>query len=111
MKKHLTHFSLSLLTLVVTSSQAADQSKLGYKDTPMLPGTPWHVHDGERPQPRVVTPGAVFSHNAPAPSDAVVLFDGKDFSKWQGEHGPVKWKLEDGYMETTRTGRIRTVDE
>jgi hypothetical protein len=48
---------------------------------------------------------------APPPSDAVMLFDGKDFSKWQGEKGEVQWKLEEGYMETTRTGRIRTRDE
>jgi hypothetical protein len=42
----------------------------------------------------------------------VVLFDGKDLSKWQGsDGGEAKWKIEDGYMETTRTGRIRTKDE
>jgi len=54
----------------------------GFKDTPMLPGTKWHVHDPDRPLPPVVTPGKTFSHEAPAPSDAVVLFDGKDLSKW-----------------------------
>ena len=53
----------------------------GFRDTPLLPGGKWHVHDPDRPQPRVVTPGATFSQNAPAPSDAEVLFDGKDLSK------------------------------
>ncbi len=41
----------------------------GFRDTPMIPGTPWHLHDPDRPQPRVVTPGATFSQAAPAPSE------------------------------------------
>jgi len=61
--------------------------------------------------PPVVTPGESFSHQAAAPSDALVLFDGSDFSQWTGRGGEVKWKLENGYMETTRTGRIRTKKE
>ena len=83
----------------------------GYTDTPMQPNGKWHVHDPNRPMPRVVAPGAKFSQEANAPADAVVLFDGKDFSKWKGEKGDVQWKLEDGYMETTKSGRIRTKDE
>lgn len=93
---------------------AAEPNTEGYKTTPMIPGTPWHVHDPDRPQPPVVTPGKTFSQEASAPADAVVLFDGKDFSKWrksEGAGGDVGWKLENGYMETTRTGRIRTKDE
>ena len=31
---------------------------IGYTNTPMIPGLPWHVHDGLRPVPRVVAPGA-----------------------------------------------------
>jgi len=89
----------------------ADQKSLGYKDTPLIPGTQWHVHDGDRPQPRVITPGKHFSEMAAAPSDAMVLFDGTDFSKWKGAKGDVQWKIEDGYMETTKTGVIRTKDE
>ena len=65
---------------------------LGYTDTPMLPGLPWHVHDPNRPIPRVVTPAA---QPGGAPSDAIVLFDGKDLSAWQS---PV-WKVENGYVE------------
>ena len=85
---------------------------LGYKDTPMLPGTPWHVHDPDRPRPHVVTPGATFSHNAPPPSDAVVLFDGKDLSKWTSDKGDAKWKVENGYMEAVKgAGNIRTKED
>ncbi len=107
-----------LLTLLVSTSlaaaaSAADGKSLGYQDTPIIPGTKWHVHDGTRPQPTVVTPGKTFSQMAPAPSDAVVLFDGKDFSKWQaGKGGEVKWKIEDDFMEVMpKTGTIRTKDE
>lgn len=36
-----------------------------------------------------------------APSDAIVLFDGKDLSKWvNGE----KWKIENGYAEVQKSG-------
>jgi len=81
----------------------------GFRDTPMLPGSRWHLHDPDRPQPRVVTPGTTFSHNAPAPSDAEVLFDGKDLSKWQNHRGQnATWKVQDGYLETGRGGGIRT---
>ena len=104
---------LALAAFAATSLTAADQKSLGYTNTPMIPGSPWHVHDGGRPQPRVITSGKTFSDLADAPSDAVVLFDGKDFSKWRsGNGGEVKWKLENGYMETTpKSGVIRTKDE
>ena len=74
--------------------------KLGFKDTPMLPGDKWHVHDGDRPQPPVVTPGGP----GQAPSDAVVLFDGKDLSKWQVNGQEPGWKLEDGAMIVPPSG-------
>jgi len=86
---------------------------LGYTDTPMLPGMPWHVHDPNRPRPHVVQPGATFSQNAPAPSDAIVLFDGKDLSQWRSDKGgPAGWKVENGYMEVVKgKGMIHTKDE
>lgn len=52
-----------------------------------------------QPVPRVVTPGKT---SQDAPSDAIVLFNGKDFSQWQSaKGGDVKWKLKDGYMQVT----------
>jgi Domain of Unknown Function (DUF1080) len=86
-----------------------DEKIDGFRNTPMLPGSKWHLHDSDRPQPRIVTPGATFSQNAPAPSDAEVLFDGKDLSKWQTSRGQdATWKVQDGYVETQRGGGIRT---
>jgi hypothetical protein len=115
---HLSLLRSGLIALAVSASTestfAADAKSLGYSDTPMIPGTQWHVHDGTRPVPRVVTPGVAFSHGAPAPSDALVLFDGKDLSKWTfsakagSEAG---WKVENGYMEVVpKSGSLRTRD-
>ena len=89
------------------------KSNPGYTNTPIIPGTQWHVHDGTRPQPRIVTSGATFSHLAPPPLDAVVLFDGHDLSKWQlGNGSPAPWKIENGYMEVApKSGSIRTRDK
>src|SRR6266581_4279620 len=58
------------------------------------------------PVPRVVTPGI---GTAP-PSDAIVLFDGKDLSQWQQTDGsPAKWKLAgDAVTVVKSTGNIRT---
>lgn len=81
--------------------QQKDKPKLGYKDTPMLPGGKWHVHDGDRPQPAVVTPGA---EPGRAPSDAVVLFDGKDLSRWEVDGHEPGWKVEDGAMIVPPSG-------
>jgi len=101
----------TLLGAGLVSSNAAPK-KDEPKETPMLPGQPWRVHDLNRPVPRAVTPGATFSHEAPAPSDAVVLFDGKDLSKWKSDQGEAGWKVENGYMEVVKkTGNITTRDE
>lgn len=54
--------------------------------------------------PSVVTPG---ESNADAPSDAVVLFDGTDASKWKGAE---KWTVEDGVL-TVGKGNIVSKDE
>lgn len=77
----------------------------GFTDTPLLPGQQWRVHDPARPHPPVVTPGTL--PGAP-PSDATVLFDGRDLSKWAhrapgGAAGnPIasKWIVRDGFFET-----------
>lgn len=44
------------------------------------------------------------------PSDAQVLFDGKNLDQWQSaETGPAKWRLVDGAMEVVpKTGDIKT---
>ncbi len=66
----------------------------GYKDTPKQPWSQWLVHDPDRPAPKRVDPGQA-APPAPIPSDAIVLFDGKDLSKWES---PTDWKIEDGCL-------------
>ena len=62
--------------------------------------------------PPVVTPGVYGNPDkvGKAPSDAMVLFDGKNFNQWEStKGGEVKWKLIDGAMEVIRgTGMIQT---
>lgn len=98
---------LSLIALTPLSAQTKKNrtSPVGYSDTPVLPNQKWRVHDITRPHPPVVTPGA---KPGDPPSDAIVLFDGKDLSKWMTtvKKGPNKgqpaapgWKLQNGYVE------------
>ena len=74
----------------------------------------WKIHDLNRPLPSIVDPGTASTQETPgrAPSDAVVLFDGKDLSRWVDKEGkPAKWKVENGYMEVVaKTGNISTRD-
>lgn len=87
---------------------AADKPKLGYTDTPSYPGSKWRVHDGERPQPRIVEPGTCSTQEQPGkpPRDAIVLFDGKDLSRWRGEGDrPAGWLVEGGAAATPGHGK------
>ena len=49
----------------------------------------------------------------PPPSDAIVLFDGKNLSQWKAQNGgEPKWKLlGDGVMEVNGTGSLMTKEE
>ena len=80
---------------------------LGYNDTPMIPGQDWHVHDSNRPQPVIVTPGA--SGPGDPPSDAIVLFNGMDVSAWQSKDGgQVEWKIASEHRSAGHHGRATT---
>ena len=87
-----------------------EEHQVGYTDTPMLPGGRWHVHDGNRPIPPVVDPGIPSTQVEPGtpPSDAVVLFNGKDLSGWRSAEGdgPPAWKVEDGALVSAAGGSI-----
>lgn len=121
------HTSAALAALAAMSAAVSAQDDkvypIGYDDTPKLPNSQWKVHDIDRPRPVVVTPGKTV---ADAPSDAIVLFDGKDLSHWHGEkevvnaegkkerradkEAPARWKVENGHVEMTPTGNIYTRD-
>jgi hypothetical protein len=93
------------LGVSLSSCPAAEHAKEdlpGYDDTPFLPHSPWRVHDRHRPQPALVEPGC---QPGAAPSDAIVLFDGKDLAQWQGGNPA---GLEEGTINIHKTGELRT---
>jgi hypothetical protein len=102
---------VAAVTLAVGQTPAPTPNRdLGYTDTPMLPGLPYHVHDPERPRPPIVTPAAQVGG---APSDALVLFDGKDLSHWESRGRTGRgWKVENGYFEVVPgTGDLATKEK
>lgn len=99
------------MVLFAATAAAASAGPRFYGDPPD-DHHPWAIHDGNRPQPVRVTPGT-FSSPAQAgrpPSDAVILFDGTDLSKWQTDKGePAKWLVKDGYMQVAPgSGQMQT---
>jgi len=99
-------FAAALLLLAATRAWA--QAPL---PNPTPPPDPEGIaqHDLEREAPAIVTPAA-----APggAPSDAVVLFDGRSLERWksQGKDAPASWKVENGYLEVVKgAGAIETL--
>jgi len=98
MKKYLLVLSATLLLCTASVRAQVD--------------TKWKIHDLNRPVPPVITPGTSSTQEVPgkAPSDAIVLFDGKDLSQWlDKDGGAAKWKVENGYVEVVaHTGYIHT---
>jgi len=74
----------------------------GYSDTQIQPWSGFHVHDADRPAPKRIDPGP-FVASAPAPADAIVLFDGKDLSQFASND----WRVVDGCIEAV-TGNLAT---
>jgi len=68
-----------------------------------------HAHEVPPPKtaPRMVTPGPA---PGAAPSDAIVLFDGSDLSRWEADRGgPAQWTVADGAMQVKpKAGGIHT---
>ena len=67
--------------------------------------------DPPKKEPVVITPGAKVGD---APSDAIVLFDGKNLSEWKTlkDGSEAKWTVKDGFMEVApKAGDIATKQE
>ncbi len=104
---------IALVSLIAGAQQPPPRTPRddGFTDTPMQPGGRWHVHDPARPRPPIVTPGA---GPGTAPSDAIVLFDGRNLSQWahrdaKGAVSDSTWAVRDGYFETGK-GSLQTRD-
>jgi hypothetical protein len=77
---------------------------------PPAPGAP-KPQDTEvwEPVPKIVTPGAVDS--AP-PSDAIVLFDGRNLDEWVSnrDKSPAKWNVADGVMTVSKAPGVGNIE-
>ena len=113
------HSPLNITCAIIFAAVAANAASTGaafYGDAPDE-HHPWAVHDHNRPQPKLVTPGSFSTQEQPGkpPSDAVILFDGTDLSKWEADTGegvPTKWVVKNGAMECVPgSGYIRTKDK
>jgi hypothetical protein len=104
-----------ILTLMSMMSCSRQTSSGGVQQqaSPTVVLPPWGVqHDRNAPQPPVITPGeaSTQAQEGKPPSDAIILFNGKDLSNWESVNGgPAEWKVEKGDFATVPgKGDIRT---
>lgn len=92
-----TNIRQAFLALIIAAGLLASQATTSLaEDKPKLA------------EPPVIDPGPPGG----PPSDAIVLFDGKDLASWRGpKNKEAGWKVENGYMEVTHTGDIFTKEE
>ena len=101
MATHLSRFLAGAILTLMAVPAAAQQN--GAANRPRHEDT--EVYE---PVPPVVTPGA--TSTAP-PSDAIVLFDGKNLDEWVTvkDQSPAKWKVADGLLTVDKkAGNIET---
>lgn len=116
------HVSFFLLPFLASAALADPvPATPPHKEEPLTPGGVYRAHSMDRPRPRVITPPGMSTPEQPgaAPSDAKVLFDGKDLALWKrdpGKNDPAtapddeaRWKVQNGYFEIVPlSGSIRT---
>ena len=94
-------FATLTLTLILTTTLPAQQS-------PTPPSAKPEDTEVWQPVPPVVTPGAT---TAAPPSDAIILFDGKNLNEWVSaqDHSPAKWIVSNGIVTVNKAaGNIET---
>jgi len=102
---------LAALFVCLPLIQANAQDEFPQQE-PMRPG----MSEYWTPQPKIVAPGNTTSNAfISAPSDAIILFDGKDLSQWKSASrggGEAKWIVHDGVFTVDKsTGDILTKQE
>src|SRR5438270_8826120 len=61
------------------------------------------------PVPKMVTPGP---HNTEPPSDAIVLFDGKNLHNWvlASDKSPARWTVADGVLTVNKEKGVGNIE-
>jgi len=106
-KKNYALKAIAVALLCSTCVGIHAQEKEYPKQEQMRPG----MSEYWTPQPKVITPGVATPTAAiTAPSDAIVLFDGKDLSAWENSKGEAaQWTVHDGvFTVNKKSGDIRT---
>lgn len=99
---------LSAIAIALAFGSTAQEKKNYPEPEQMTPG----MTEFWTPQPKIVTPGDIKTNSAP--SDAIVLFDGKDLSAWQSSRdgGPALWDVHNGVFTVKKgTGDIVTKEK
>jgi hypothetical protein len=94
----------TVLTFIALAATAQSFAKTADHPAPTDP----KATEQWQPVPRGVTPG---EHDAAAPSDAIVLFDGHNLDAWESvaNHSPARWSVHDGVLTVDKaTGNIQT---
>jgi hypothetical protein len=102
--------AITLTALLSAFAHSSAQQQPTQPAAPQLPPAQ-PAWPSPKKEPPVITPGA---KPGDAPSDAIVLFDGKDLSAWKSvrDNGEAKWTVQDGYIQVAaRTGDIATKQE
>ncbi len=83
-----------IAAVCMASVSAMAQEKKYPEQQAMEPG----MSEYWTPQRKIVTPGDIKTNSAP--SDAIVLFDGKDLSEWvkSGGNDPAEWVVKNGVL-------------
>lgn len=104
MKKRNIFCKAVLAAIACTACFHASAQKEYPKPENMTPG----MSEYWTPQPKIVTPGDIRTNSAP--SDAIVLFDGKNLSAWEHANGdPAKWTVHNGVFTVNKeSGDIQT---
>jgi len=101
---------LSIVTLAATALTLMAQQKTG-AESPGQQATGAKPEDTEvwEPVPKVVTPGA---NNTAPPSDAIVLFDGKNLDEWVSnrDKSPAKWTVSDGVLTVNKEKGVGNIE-
>jgi len=105
------HFKILSLTALLCGVLLTHAQEREYPVPPRMTAAMTEIWT---PQPAIVTPGNRMNVLIPAPSDAIVLFNGSSLDEWETIAGgeqrlPAAWEIKEGVLWTIpRTGALQT---